>query len=718
MYSKRIKIFIILSVLLLTFCMLRLIQMQLVKNSFYQKQITKLKKERWQYKQLKTVRGVIFDRKRIILAEDEPQFNLHIAYQLSSVLDERLIKAKMLNAAAKNDTSLADDIKEKINNKQKQLNRVISKCAKLKNAPPSEIKKRIQQINNHIWNLRAFQVWRKQIPDSELIQKYKNIISVPLKEAMRELENKRPDPQNRLKLIGAIEIAEMYQTWPLFELKNDDDILTAQLEFMNIDSIQIVPEAHRNYPYKSVAAQTIGWVGPATQKEDKKLFENDRLLKYLDYDICGREDGAEYVCEPLLRGRRGEKIYDIDRELVNKVETQLGGDVVLTIDIELQKRIENYIENYNHEPYCGPGFAAVVIQVSTGDILALVSLPSFDLNTARYDYDELANDPNKPLINRAINKRYPPGSVTKPIILIAGLQSNKVSPDEVISCPAKPAPRGWPNCWIYNSYKIGHDASWPNYARNAIKGSCNIYFSRLADRIKPETLQKWLFDFGYGHKFNLAPEKIQKNWPNKNFRQIQGIISSSIPKKQISTFEELPPLSKQERRWFGIGQGNLRANPLQVANAMAVIARDGLYKKPELFITNESAEDKKSEQNPQTLKPESIDLGISPETLKVIRDGMHAVVSETGGTAYKAFAHSGFEQENVKIYGKTGSTEAPNIAWFAGYAQDNIGKSISIAVAVEGGQHGSSDAAPLARDIIQFCINAGYIGKSNPPSAD
>jgi cell division protein FtsI/penicillin-binding protein 2 len=91
---------------------------------------------------------------------------------------------------------------------------------------------------------------------------------------------------------------------------------------------------------------------------------------------------------------------------------------------------------------------------------------------------------------------------------------------------------------------------------------------------------------------------------------------------------------------------------------------------------------------------------------------MSAVVNEQGGTAYREFAHSGFAGQGVTVYGKTGSTEKPDHAWFAGFAKDGAGRRLAIAVIVEGGQHGSADAAPLSRDIIQFCIDAGYIGKN------
>ncbi|MHC4570477.1 MAG: penicillin-binding transpeptidase domain-containing protein, partial [Planctomycetota bacterium] len=236
---------------------------------------------------------------------------------------------------------------------------------------------------------------------------------------------------------------------------------------------------------------------------------------------------------------------------------------------------------------------------------------------------------------------------------------------------------------------------------NAIKGSCNIYFSRLANRIDPSLFQQWLLKFGYGRKILLSTPAIHKNGPSRNFRQLPGTISSGIPKRTTLSPEQLPPIEKGERRYFGIGQGNLRVTPLQVANAMATLARGGLYKPPQLFVDDENRE-----------MNDEIDLNISPQTLEVVYDGMSAVVNEQGGTAYEEFAHSGLAEQDIMVYGKTGSTEKPDHAWFAGFATDGTGRSIAIALVVEGGQHGSSDAAPLARDIIQFCIEAEYIGES------
>jgi penicillin-binding protein 2 len=357
--------------------------------------------------------------------------------------------------------------------------------------------------------------------------------------------------------------------------------------------------------------------------------------------------------------------------------------------------------------------AAVVIDVDSSDILAFVSIPVYDLNRARYDYSDLIKNRDKPLINRAINERYPPGSVVKPLILIAGLESGKITPEQTISCPAQRAPPNWPNCLLFNRYGVGHDGRWENNARNAIRGSCNIYFSRLANRIDPLVLQGWLFKFGYGRQIMFPPASVIQNENPRNFRQLSGIISNVIPKEAIKDFEQLPPLSERERRWFGIGQGAMRATPLQVANSMATIAREGLFKLPKLFKSTVSAAAQNTAYDSSAVG-QGADLEISRRTLDVIYDGMSAVVNEISGTAHPAFEDilDSFNDNKIKVYGKTGSTQAPEVAWFGGFAVDCEDRRIAIAVVVEGGQSGSSDAAPLARDIILLCIEHGYLKQS------
>jgi len=701
MFKKRLKILITITAALFAVCILRLVQIQLLKNSYYRQQITRLKRQRGWYRQLKTIRGKILDRNGQVLAEDEPKFQLAINYSLCSLLDRRI-----------HPENTGKENQNKLNN----LIMVIEKCARFKALQPDIIKNRIKQINDSVWNLRAFQAWRKNCQNSNLLQKYDSIISIPLSKALEDFKQKIPDKHERAMLIRKVNITEMHRDWPLLKLETENDIFTAQLEFLDVNGIRITAEANRFYPCRSAAAQTIGWVGKP-QKIDERLFENDPLARYRHDDVCGREDGIEFICETILRGKRGEAQYNIDRQLVKETPTRFGQNVKLTIDIKLQNRIEQYISDCSLNKNCNAPTSAVVIDVATGDILALVSLPTYDLNRIRYDYQKLAMDPNRPLLNRAINKQYPPGSVVKPLILIAGLESANITPTEVISCPSHKAPKGWPSCWLFNRYGIGHDLKWQNYARNAIKGSCNIYFSRLASRIEPVILQLWLFRFGYGIQLLLPPSSVKKIDPQRNLRQAPGQISSTglSSGTGITSFQKIPPLAKRERRYFGIGQGNLRATPLQLANAMAAIARKGKFKFPRLFLNSANepnSTNTETNYNTDELYEHTINLNISPDNIAVIYDGMHAVVNETGGTAYKAFAQSGLDMLGVTVYGKTGSTEKPDNACFGGFACDANNRSVALAVVVEGAQHGSSDAAPIARKIIQFCIDADYLTPS------
>ena len=185
------------------------------------------------------------------------------------------------------------------------------------------------------------------------------------------------------------------------------------------------------------------------------------------------------------------------------------------------------------------------------------------------------------------------------------------------------------------------------------------------------------------------------NFPVRTFAESAGIISSSIPKTESSLLENLPPIDAAERRFFGIGQGNFRATPMQVVNAFAAIARGGVFKKSRILVTEPA--------------DTGYNLNLSRETIATLYEGMHAVVTEPPGTAFSQFADSGFEEKGVKVFGKTGSTERPYHAWFAGFAKDNNGKAIAFSVLVEGGQHGGSDAGPIARDIVSRCIELGYL---------
>ncbi len=690
MFSKRIKIFIAVSSLLFLACIIRLAQMQLFPSYSVQVEIEKLKNVGAKTQNLSTVRGEILDRNDRIIATDVPTYWLAIDYQLSQYMDPNYLECRRLLAKRSNDPNALYKTNIEIQNKVEQIKNIMDMCTHFNNLTTftnltiPEIEQVIQQQNEAVWNVRKYCVWKNNYPN-------------------QTFEEAVPDPNERLLKIYDFRTAEMKESFTLFELETTDDVFMAQFEFMDIDGIEVISKGKRFYPYKNTAAQTIGWVGGVPG--NTTLFQDDELRRYLLDDVCGRVDGVEYACEPILRGTRGTVYSDIDKQLVSRTEPNFGQDVKLTLDIELQQKIEDYMASYNFEPNVGDGMAAVVIDVETDDILAMVSLPNYDNNRARYDWKELTDpnlNPHKPLINRAINENYPPGSVVKPLILVAGMEEGLITSDEPISCPAHTPEVGWPRCWIWKDSHSGHDIMWGtnnNIARNAIKGSCNAYFSRLADMISSPTLQYWLYNFGYGHKILKSPAFPDLPDYSRSIRESPGILSSRKPISSNLTLKEMTPIISREKKFFGIGQGNLRVTPLQAANAMATLARGGIYMNPRLYMDLPV-----SEKTP---------LNISQHTLDTVYDGMYAVVNERNGTAYDQFspALDLFRQEELKIYGKTGSTENPEHAWFGGFAIDSKGRKIAFALIVEGGQHGSRDAAPLANRILQFCVEAGYIGK-------
>ncbi|MCP4258735.1 MAG: hypothetical protein GY774_14725, partial [Planctomycetes bacterium] len=254
MYEKRIKIFVILSSVLLLLCLLRLIQMQLLPTSI-QGDIEQLKRQKGQSRQLKTVRGKILDRTgKKVLATDEPHFQMCIDYKFSSFMDDRVSQGKLLRAAESEELGAVAKAQKALDSGLEDLNQVINKCAQFRGVQSSNIRAEIMRINDRIWYKRAFQAWRRSFPNSELVNKYDSRISIPHSEAMADFEAKEPNEAKRIRLINKIDIAEMHDPEMLLELETDDDIFAAQLEFLKVDGIQILPKARGLYPYGTVAA--------------------------------------------------------------------------------------------------------------------------------------------------------------------------------------------------------------------------------------------------------------------------------------------------------------------------------------------------------------------------------------------------------------------------------------------------------------------------------
>ncbi len=691
MYKQRLHAFILLCIIAVVVCGVRLAYLQSVCCEDYKQQIEQLRIQ--PARQLATVRGSILDRDGRPVAVDRPTFFVAVNYQLTRLRDDRFWQMSLRKLMDRGiDREQADlDLHSRYKDDFGDLLAVIEFCAEAGGVEMEQVEDKIHKINDSIWRMRTHFAWRRKFPNAD---------SVPYAEKLRAVS---------FSEIARVELREMYQDHSLVELADQRQLLDAEITLSTIQHARILPGTKRAYPHASAACQIIGWVGPAEPDPDD-AFSEDAYSRYLAGELAGRE-GIERVCEPVLRGRRGEVQYDRDGGLVDRMDTVFGRDVKLAVDIELQKKIEDYLSDPNDTK----SIASVVIDVASGDVLAMVSVPTFDLSTVRQNYGELLRAKNKPLANKAIAKDFNPGSSIKPIILIAGLQERKVSVSTVISCPFENQ-KPFPNCLLFRKYGSCHDWRWQNeggnIARNAIRGSCNVYFSRLADRLDSRDLQRWLYNFGIGRRILAVPDfsmelaQLQREVvPSPLLYEVTGRISRRSPAARINGFDDIPKISpayKSEKRYFGIGQGNLRATVLQIANAMAAIARGGIYKAPTLIRSGA-----------ETANEKQTDLNLYSGVIATVRDGMHAVVYEAGGTANRPYNDSILSQggRDLKLFGKTGSTESPSNAWYCGWVQDSTGRAITVAIVVEGGQSGAGDAAPRALEIIRICSEAGYVGK-------
>ncbi len=453
---------------------------------------------------------------------------------------------------------------------------------------------------------------------------------------------------------------------------------------------EIVPSLKRHYPYGQAACHIIGMVGQVTAEE----------LTYMD-DVRGGDEvgkrGVERMCEALLRGQRGlQRTERLGNRTVvlEDILAVPGRDIHLTIDIALQVKIERLFREMagGREGTVVRNGAAVVIDVRTGEVLAMVSIPTYDLNNFSKEFAGLAGDDlDLPLLHRAVTRYYPPGSVAKPVIALAGLTERAISLDTQYTCRGYMHNPGAFRCWIY-SRGGSHGAL---NVRGAIRNSCNVFFYNVGEELGLGREQYWFDQFGYGRKpgTGLPEEKA-------------GSVAAGER-----------PVGRGMSRHIAIGQGPFDATPLQNANAMATIARGGVFLSPIIAL----------EGGPSQVRR---DLDIPAQYLSVVHRGMYEVCNVAGATAYTPF-HMGLPL-GFEVCGKTGTAEtAPqrvdsnengridgedeivrrgDMAWFSGFAPyDDPQVAISVVVEYVTGGGGSRYAAPIGREIFRLCQQYGYI---------
>jgi penicillin-binding protein 2 len=441
----------------------------------------------------------------------------------------------------------------------------------------------------------------------------------------------------------------------------------------------------RDYPLGDVTAHVVGYVGPVAESE----LNGDPLLELPEFRIG--KNGIERTYEAVLRGRAGISRYEVNalgREIkqLHRQDGEPGADLRLTVDLELQR--------HAHGRLADAGSAsAVVLDVHSGEVLALASVPAFEpaafANGLRRDvWHALTTDPRAPLLNKTIAGQYPPGSTFKMIVALAALEAGVVTPDLTVRCPGHlRLGRHTFHCWK----RGGHGAL---ALVEALAQSCDVYFYEVARKVGVDAIAAMARRFGLGSRLGI---------------DLPGERAGLVPDQAWKRAALGAPWHQGETLVVGIGQGFLQATPLQLAVMAARIAT-GRAVLPSL-VRGVPAQDAPAAAGP------AAPIGVSDAALTLVRRGMHDVVHGERGTARAAQ----LGLAGVAMAGKTGTSQVRRIsrserltglrkneekAWeerdhalfvaFAPYHEPRY----ALAVVVEHGGSGSAAAAPIARDIM------------------
>jgi penicillin-binding protein 2 len=456
-------------------------------------------------------------------------------------------------------------------------------------------------------------------------------------------------------------------------------------EFPGFESIR---KNVRGYPVH-VGAHMLGYISEVNQK---KIDQSDGLYQRGDYIGAS---GLELYYEEQLRGQRGlkhvlkdkwGKIKGQYKEGEKDVPAVSGYDLISSIDLELQRYAEELMQNKRG--------AIVAIEPSTGEILAMVSAPSYNPQILAVDrnrkdaFQELRTDSTRPLFNRALMAQYPPGSIFKPVLTAIGLQEGVLTPDRGMGCPGG---------FIMGSQMIGcHGHGATSSPASAIQYSCNNYFC--------QTYKELVNLYGYNFP-EKGMEKLVEHLQAFGLGRKTGVDMPGEAPGNIPTIEYFDK-RYGKKRWryshsvsIGIGQGELQVTPLQMANLAAIIANRGYF-----YIPHFAKEFKGDTSN--VLAPFKVKqyTKVHPRHFEAVIDGMRKVV--TAGTGMRAGI------QDIEVCGKTGTVEnvhGKDHSTFIAFAPKENPK-IAVAVYVENGGYGSTYAAPISSLIIEKFIRGEIQG--------
>jgi penicillin-binding protein 2 len=448
------------------------------------------------------------------------------------------------------------------------------------------------------------------------------------------------------------------------------DIAFIESHRADIPVLEMLMVHRRRYPHGGFMAHSSGYVGEVSSEQIEESGG-----RYKPGDIVGKAGLERQYNDHLMGvdGMRRSVVNSVGREVGRLEQTDAvpGKPIRLTIDYDLQLVAE--------EALVGKKGAVVAMDPKTGEVLAMASQPSYDPNDfairiSKDEWQQLNEDPERPLLDRAIQAQLAPGSVFKILMATAMLESKAVPADYHVFCPGSAEFYG----------RVFHDWDKKGHGdvdvHKAIVHSCDVFFYNLGKQLGIDRISFYAGNLGLGHKTGV-------DLPGEE----PGVMPSEAWKERLFHQKWYPG----ETISVAIGQGAIAVTPIQLAYVIGGIITGGRFHQPHLLLTNEAA-------------PE-IDFPISDSTVETVTQGMYGVVNEQGGTGSLS------KLPGIELCGKTGSAQVisnqglartgkqaalKDNAWFVGFAPRQ-NPEIVVSVLVQGGEHGASAAAPIARDVVK-----------------
>ncbi len=502
------------------------------------------------------------------------------------------------------------------------------------------------------------------------------------------------EPKDRKRFKKLLEESKNFESLPIRTRVSDEEVARFIANRYRFPGVDIQARLFRQYPFGSFASHMLGYIGRVTDRDLDKIEEQDQDENYRGTEHFGKA-GLEQHYEFELHGRSGFEQVEVDSgghavRTLARTPPISGNNLTLTVDAKLQEIAEKAFGDHKG--------ALVAIEPSTGGVLAMVSVPNYDPNLFvdgidSTNWDLLNNSPDKPMVNRALNGGYPPGSTFKPYMALAALEYGKRTPEQTIFDP------GFYNFGghQFRDDKKGGHGTVNMYA--SIVQSCDTYYYMLANDLGIDNIAKFMRQFGFGQKSGI---------------DIAGESEGVLPSQEWKRARFKKP---EQQKWYagetisiGIGQGYNTYTQIQLALAVATLANNGVMYKPHLVKTITDTRT----GHITTVEPNPIKtIPIKPENLEVIKNAMIGVNKE--GTGARAFAGA----EYVSA-GKTGTAQVFSLkgkkyseggtkehlrdhALFIAFAPAEK-PTIALAVLVENGGFGAQAAAPIARQIFDYYL--------------